>query len=66
MLDPFCGCGTTIHAAHNLKRNWVGIDISYYIIEVIRRERMKIFWKLIWKACPLTLHPPNIFPLRSL
>ncbi|WP_424946766.1 DNA methyltransferase [Candidatus Spongiihabitans sp.] len=30
VLDPFCGCGTTIHAAHNLKRKWMGIDISYY------------------------------------
>ena len=28
MLDPFCGCGTAIEAAHRLKRQWVGIDIS--------------------------------------
>ena len=41
VLDPFCGCGTTIHAAHNLKRKWLGIDISTYAIEVIRRERMR-------------------------
>ena len=41
VLDPFCGCGTTIEAAHLLKRNWIGIDISSYAIEVVRRERMK-------------------------
>lgn len=41
VLDPFCGCGTTIEAAHLLKRHWVGVDISYYAIQVIRRERMK-------------------------
>jgi len=41
VLDPFCGCGTAIEAAHLLGRNWVGIDISSYAIEVIRRERMK-------------------------
>lgn len=41
VLDPFCGCGTTIEAAHSLKRNWIGIDISTYAIEVVRRERMK-------------------------
>ena len=41
VLDPFCGCGTTIAAAHSLKRNWIGIDISAYAIEVVRRERMK-------------------------
>ena len=40
-MDPFCGCGTTIEAAHSLKRDWIGIDISAYAIEVVRRERMK-------------------------
>lgn len=28
VLDPFCGCGTTIHAAQKLERNWTGIDVS--------------------------------------
>ena len=28
VLDPFCGCGTTIHAAHLLGRRWIGVDIS--------------------------------------
>ena len=41
VLDPFCGCGTTVEASHLLKRKWVGIDISTYALEVIRRERMK-------------------------
>ncbi|WP_423906142.1 DNA methyltransferase [Candidatus Spongiihabitans sp.] len=41
VLDPFCGCGTTVEAAHSLKRDWIGIDISSYAIEVVRRERMK-------------------------
>ncbi|MDA8007149.1 MAG: site-specific DNA-methyltransferase [Gammaproteobacteria bacterium] len=41
VLDPFCGCGTTIDASHRLRRDWIGIDISSYAIEVIRRERMK-------------------------
>jgi len=40
VLDPFCGCGTTVEAAHQLKRDWIGIDISTYALEVIRRERM--------------------------
>ena len=28
ILDPFCGCGTTIYSAHLNNRKWVGIDIA--------------------------------------
>ncbi|MYC54934.1 MAG: site-specific DNA-methyltransferase, partial [Chloroflexi bacterium] len=30
VLDPFCGCGTTVHAAEVLGRKWLGIDISKF------------------------------------
>jgi DNA modification methylase len=36
VLDPFCGCGTTIAAAQKLKRRWVGIDITHLAITLIR------------------------------
>ena len=29
VLDPFCGCGTTVHAAQKLKRQWIGIDVTH-------------------------------------
>ena len=35
VLDPFCGCGTTIHAAEVTGRAWIGIDIAYQAIQVI-------------------------------
>lgn len=35
ILDPFCGCGTAIHAAQLLGRNWIGIDIAWPAIQVI-------------------------------
>jgi DNA modification methylase len=36
ILDPFCGCGTTIAAAQKLKRRWIGIDITHLAINLIR------------------------------
>ena len=38
VLDPFCGCGTTIEVAHRLKRNWIGIDISGPAIDEIENR----------------------------
>lgn len=40
ILDPFCGCGTTVAVAEKLHRNWVGIDISMQAIKVIE-QRLK-------------------------
>lgn len=36
VLDPFCGCGTTIAAAQKLNRKWIGIDITHLAINLIR------------------------------
>jgi hypothetical protein len=36
VLDPFCGCGTTIAAAQALNRRWIGIDITYLAINLIK------------------------------
>ena len=38
VLDPFCGCGTSIHAAEELKRHWIGIDISAFSAELVRNR----------------------------
>jgi len=40
VIDPFCGCGTTILAGHELKRRWVGIDITHLAISLIK-SRLK-------------------------
>ncbi len=34
VLDPFCGCGTTLDAAQALKRKWIGIDSSIIALDV--------------------------------
>lgn len=40
VLDPFCGCGTAVHAAQKLGRSWVGIDVTHLAIGLIEK-RMK-------------------------
>jgi site-specific DNA-methyltransferase (adenine-specific) len=41
LLDPFCGCGTSIEAAETLERSWIGIDITHHAIEVIEGRLLK-------------------------
>ena len=36
VLDPFCGCGTTVDAAQKLGRQWLGIDITHLAITLIK------------------------------
>jgi DNA modification methylase len=38
VLDPFCGCGTAVHAAQKLKRKWIGIDITHLAISLIEKR----------------------------
>jgi hypothetical protein len=38
VLDPFCGCGTTIAAAQKLGRRWIGIDITHLAIGLIKKR----------------------------
>ncbi len=44
ILDPFCGCGTTLVAAEQLGRKWIGIDIS--------ADAIKITEKRLRQTCP--------------
>lgn len=43
VLDPFCGCGTTLHAAETLDRQWVGVDVSRFAVEVVRKRLTRAF-----------------------
>ncbi len=41
VLDPFCGCGTTVEAAANLNRQFIGIDIASFALDLIRERRLE-------------------------
>jgi len=43
VLDPFCGCGTTVAAAEKLKRRWIGIDITHLAISLIKSRLQTAF-----------------------
>lgn len=36
IFDPFCGCGTTVYAAQETERRWIGCDIAILSIKLVR------------------------------
>jgi len=50
VLDPFCGCGTTVAAAQRLKRRWIGIDITHLAISLIKHRLKDTFGNNISKT----------------
>ena len=47
VLDPFCGCATTLEAAEKLNRKWIGIDIAIHAINKVASARLKDRCKLV-------------------
>jgi hypothetical protein len=47
VFDPFCGCGTTIYAAQEAKRTWIGCDIAILAIKLIRETLAERPYSLI-------------------
>lgn len=43
VLDPFCGCGTAVHASQSLGRKWIGIDITHLAISLIEKRLRDAF-----------------------
>jgi len=43
VLDPFCGCGTAVHAAQRLGRTWIGIDVTHVAIALIESRIVSAF-----------------------
>ncbi len=59
VLDPFCGCGTTVQVAQKLKRNWIGIDITHLAISLIKQRFSDSFGPEIKKSYAVIGEPKD-------
>jgi DNA modification methylase len=60
VLDPFCGCGTTVAAAQALKRNWIGIDITHVAIGLIKKRLSDAYGSEIAKTYRVIGEPVSV------
>ena len=50
ILDPFCGCGTAVHAAQKLNRQWLGIDITHLAVSLIEKRMKDAFAGIVFEV----------------
>lgn len=65
VLDPFCGCGTTVVAAHRLKRKWIGIDITPLAIGVMESRLADTFGAVEYEVIGLPVDMPGARTLAA-
>lgn len=63
VLDPFCGCGTTVHAAEKMGRQWIGIDVTHLAVSLIERRLRDAFPAIDFKTIGV---PKDIGAARDL
>jgi DNA modification methylase len=66
VLDPFCGCGTTIDAAEKLHRRWIGIDVTYLAVDLIRKRLRHTYGDEIETAYQVHGVPADLEGARAL
>jgi len=58
LLDPFCGCGTAVVAAQNLRRHWIGIDVTHLAVTLMKGRlndtfEDRVFYRVIGEPVDL-------------
>ena len=66
VLDPFCGCGTAVHAAERLGRRWVGIDVSAFAVGLMRGRILRNFEHLTTDDVLVRGVPVNVADAKAL
>ena len=60
VLDPFCGCGTTVQVAQKLNRRWIGIDITHLAIGLIKTRLDDAFGPEVRKTYEVIGEPTDV------
>ena len=66
VFDPFCGCGTALIAANELKRRWIGIDITYLAIFLIEQRLKDSFGEPIKDSYTVYGNPEDVESAQAL
>lgn len=66
VLDPFCGCGTTVDAAQRLERKWIGIDITYIAVDLITKRLRHTYGETVTKTFAVEGIPKEVAAARAL
>ena len=66
VLDPFCGCGTTVAVAQRLNRRWVGIDVTHLAITLIKSRLLDSYGSAVTKSYQVLGEPVSLEDARAL
>jgi site-specific DNA-methyltransferase (adenine-specific) len=66
VLDPFCGCGTTVAAAQKLGRRWIGIDVTHLSIALMKYRLKDMFGLVEGKDYDVKGEPEDLPSARQL
>jgi len=66
VLDPFCGCGTTIQVAQKLNRRWIGINITHLAIGLIKKRLSDAFGDEIRQTYEVIGEPVSLHDAATL
>lgn len=66
VLDPFCGCGTTVDAAEKLGRRWIGIDITTLAVDLIDARLRHTYGEQVRETYEILGIPRDLAGARAL